>query len=272
MHKETATNSWIKYLGNILAYLNISLPMNILLKRTIFFLLIATISYAQEVSVTDAKGTIKTVRNNRVAMETNAPNMPIEGDIWINPSTSTTKIYSGTDWFEIGGGGSSSSALSVYTGSFTITRSSRNNFQLPITGLPFVPSQITFVAHMNVPDLSQNNSNENPSNMASIWNAVGTMHGFVRKNGTSNKVQSVLFSGIHGYNPDDISLFSSNQHCIGLRYTNNQGINVGIIKGSLRSFDSNGNNFGFTIQVEYVRGSNNDVFNQDLEVFYTAYK
>ncbi len=262
--------------------------MNILLKRTIFFLLIATISYAQEVSVTDAKGTIKTIRNNRVSVQTNGPNMPIERDIWINPSTSTTKIYTGTAWFQIGeGGGSSSSDPSVYTGSFTIRQpggyqQSREK-TVSVNNLPFEPSQITFVAHMNLPNLSRNNSSEyygsNP-NKKRLKNAVGTMHGFVREDSiTLNKVQNVLFSGIHGKSPDDISLFSSNQHCIGLRYTGARGKNKGVIKAYLESFDANGNNFGFTLKARYERGVYNknqaiynEIFQQDVVVFYTAYK
>ena len=255
--------------------------MNILLKLPVLFLLLGTASYAQEVSVTDSKGTIKTIRNSRVSVGTNAPNMPIESDIWINPSTSTTMIYSGTAWFQIGGG-SSSSVPAVYTGSFTIPRTggqTNRNYKFPIRNLPFVPSQITFVAHTNLENLSRNGSNTGGKNSNTIQNTAGTMHGFVRKNTPSHFTQNVIFIGTHGNSVNDITRFSSENYCIGLRYTNKDGQNLGIIRASLDSFDANGNNFGFTLSVDYLRGTqgssnalNRDIFSEDVVVLFTAYK
>ncbi len=45
---------------------------------------------AQEVRVIDNKGTIRTVRNNKVTTSNTAPVLPVEGDIWFDTSGTTT--------------------------------------------------------------------------------------------------------------------------------------------------------------------------------------
>ena len=92
---------------------------------------------------------------------------------------------------------------------------------LSVTGLPFKPSQISFAAHANIES---------------------------------------LYVGGNGNSINDISRFSSNSSCIGIRYSNQNGDNLGVTSASLASFNSN----GFTINV----GSHAD----NLVVIYQAYK
>ena len=52
-------------------------------------------SLAQAVKVIDNKGTIYTIRNNKVTTATSAPTIPVEGDVWIDTSGTSTisKIF-----------------------------------------------------------------------------------------------------------------------------------------------------------------------------------
>lgn len=79
------------------------LTLNIKLLFLINLLVVCMTSYGQTVRVTDNKGTITTVKNNRVTTATTAPTTPapIDGDVWFNntnPSQIITNIYNGTSW------------------------------------------------------------------------------------------------------------------------------------------------------------------------------
>lgn len=254
--------------------------MNTYLKLTVCFLLLVHVSTAQTVEVIDKKGTIKTIRNNQVTVAITEPNTPIEGDIWIDTTSSITKIYDGSNWYVINEPNNDSS---VHTGSFKITGpggASSTTISKAISNLPFLPSQITFVAHTNIQNLSENGSNEDGPNGNTINNTFGSMNGFVRSNANSTPSQQhVIFIGGNGSSINDISRYSSNSHCIGLRYTNNNGINLGIINASLASFDTNAaNSYGFTLSVNYILGTdgttaqNSKILLEDVMVLFTAYK
>ena len=66
----------------------------------ILLLFMSLSTYAQEIKVTDNKGTIKFIRNNQVTSATTAPLGPLEGDVWYNTTnpTSTINIWDGTSW------------------------------------------------------------------------------------------------------------------------------------------------------------------------------
>lgn len=230
-----------------------------------------TASHAQEVRVIDNKGTLETIRNNSVTTAIVAPNNPLEGDVWFDTSgpTRVTKTYDGTQWV--------SESTNVFTGFFIVTQSGIAT----ITGIPFSPSQITFVAHTNVETLNLNADSGNGNNVRGINNAHGTMNGFARRNADNSVTQQVIFIGAHGNSINDISRFSSSSNCLGLRYGDQNGSSLGIIRGALSGFT----NDGFTIDVTYVNGvvtnnsanpvlrvQPNDVQNEDVVVLFTAYK
>ena len=83
-------------------------------------------------------------------------------------------------------------------------------------------------------------------------------------------VQQVIYVGGSGNSINSIGWFSSPNHCIGVRYGNNNGVNLGIIKGALQNFTTD----GFDIDVTYaVSGTDNADFRAEkLVVLYTAYK
>jgi hypothetical protein len=82
---------------------------NMYSKKTMRFLIsilyvsFISIANAQEVRVIDNKGTIKTVKNNKVTTSLTAPTTPLEGDVWFDTSATSavSKIYDGATWLII---------------------------------------------------------------------------------------------------------------------------------------------------------------------------
>lgn len=148
----------------------------------------------------------------------------------------------------------------VYVGFFIITTTGNQT----ITGLPFQPSQITFVAHANIESFGIDEDNGIASNSGNnrneIGNAFGSMNGFARNN-NGTITQGVIYVGGSGASINDISRYSSNTNCIGIRYSNNNGDAFGRTLASLVSFNTTNS---FTINVS-TRADN-------VLVFYTAYK
>ena len=64
-------------------------------KLTIYFLLLITTAYAQEIRVIDNKGTLKTVQNNQVTTSATAPTESVIGDVWFDTAAPSIlpKIY-----------------------------------------------------------------------------------------------------------------------------------------------------------------------------------
>ncbi|WP_147300523.1 autotransporter outer membrane beta-barrel domain-containing protein [Tenacibaculum gallaicum] len=147
----------------------------------------------------------------------------------------------------------------VYTGAFIINSSG----SITVNTLPFQPSQITFVAHANVESFNLDTDNGVGNNNSSIANSFGTMNGFARDNG-GTITQQVIYVGGSGNSINDISRFASSSNCIGLRYSNQNGDDLGKITASLASFNTN----GFTINVSRT----NNASTENLVVLYTAYK
>jgi len=67
------------------------------------FLIGLSNAYAQEVMVVDQKGTKNIVNNNSVTTALTAPTTPVEGDVWLDTTTNTTKIWDATamEWKQI---------------------------------------------------------------------------------------------------------------------------------------------------------------------------
>jgi hypothetical protein len=230
-----------------------------------------SIANAQEVRVIDNKGTIKKINNNQVTTATTAPTDPLEGDVWFdtNFSPTQTKIYDGGNWVIAGAG------PRVYTGVFVIERTgtaavANDTFTKNITGIPFQPSQVTFVAHANVASkISEDDSADNENN---INNSFGTMNGFANAS-TDLIVQQVIYVGGSGASINSIGWFSSSTHCIGVRYGNQNADNLGIIKGVLSSFTTDGFNIDVTYDITDLSTDNRDNLRlEELVVLYTAYK
>ncbi len=240
----------------------------------ILILVASTATNGQEVRVIDNKGTLETIRNNRVTTSNTAPTglaSPVEGDVWFDTSgtTSVTKTYDGTNWI--------SETANIYNGFFIIAESGVTT----VTSIPFQPSQVSFVAHANVESIDLNVDNGVGNNTRGINNSFGTMNGFARLNNDNTITQQVIYVGGHGNSINDISRFASSSNCLGIRYGDQNGSNLGVIGGSLTAFTPD----GFTINATYTNGvitvnsanpvlnvQPTDVQNEDVVVLFTAYK
>jgi len=208
--------------------------------------------------------------------EMNTMTNPQTGQVIYNTTTKTLWHYDGSNWvqtdapitivstdtdnqIEIGSDSGAYLGPTVYVGSFIIDASGSQ----AITGLPFQPSQITFVAHANVESLNIDSDNNVENNNNTLQNSFGTMNGFARDDGGST-TQQVIYIGGNGNSINDISRYASSSNCIGLRYGNQNGDDVGKLTASFTSFNNN----GFTIDVSRSWPARNE----SLVVLYTAYK
>lgn len=224
--------------------------------------LVSTRTNAQKLRVIDNKGTKIIVNNNNVTTNATPPIDPVENDTWFDntiPTNILTKIYNGTIWVEV----PTTNTQTVYVGQFIINNSGTKN----IIGLPFEPSQITFVAHANIETLNLNSDNAVGNNNGGINNSFGSMNGFARNDGAPAVppiAQQVIYVGGSGNSINDISRYASENNCIGLRYGNQNGDNLGVISASVTSFNTN----GFTLNVSRSGGATTE----NVVVLYTAYK
>lgn len=105
------------------------------------------------------------------------------------------------------------------------------------------------------------------------------MNGFANAN---TNTQQVIFIGGNGNSINDISRYASSTHCVGVRFTDQDGNDLGLIEGSISSYNTN----GFTLLVNYTDGTistglsssdknrirPDDVREEGLVVLFTAYK
>jgi len=165
----------------------------------------------------------------------------------------------------------------TYVGSFILSAASGS---ISITNIPFTPAKITFEAHANIEGYNIDADNGVADNTYGIQNSFGSANGFAIDDG-GTIAQQMIYSGGHGNSINDITRFSSNQYCIGIRYGSQNGNDLGKIFGQLTSFDTN----GFTILAGTSNGtitvnSSNprlnvqvtDVQNESIVVLYTAYR
>ncbi|ANH60148.1 collagen-like domain-containing protein [Dokdonia donghaensis] len=164
----------------------------------------------------------------------------------------------------------------TYTGFFIIDNTiltTTGTYTQAIVGIPFQPSQVTFKAHPNIGSFNINDDNAlGANNTGLLENTFGAMNGFARAG--SPIAQAVIFSGGSGSSINNISRYANNTQCIGLRYTNNNGSNLGVISASMASFTGN----GFNLNVTYTLGTTgsaavqNDILDESVIVLFTAYE
>ncbi|MDT0606170.1 hypothetical protein [Croceitalea rosinachiae] len=154
-------------------------------------------------------------------------------------ASDTNKVYKfdGTSWEEI----ANNNNPNVYMGTFIISATGTQT----ISGLPFQPTQISFVANANVETLNLNSDNGTRNNESGLPNSFGTTNGFAR-NDSGSIVQQTIFIGASGNSINDISRYASSSHCIGIRYGNQNGDLLGLTTATLTSFNVD----GFTINVD----------------------
>ncbi|WP_422859222.1 hypothetical protein ACOKFD_18280 [Flagellimonas sp. S174] len=216
-----------------------------LFRKTLFGILLFSVSFlTAQVTAGDLVGI-----HNVTAVEMNNIANPIEGSLVYNTTTSSIHFYSNSAWVEV------PNISNSYVGAFQITGAGNQN----ITGIPFEPSYVTFSAYANVEQFNLNADNQVGNNNSGIANSFGSMTGFARNEGNSVSEQ-VIYVGGSGNSINDISRFASNSHCIGLRYGNQNGNNLGITSATVTNFNSD----GFTL--------NTDSFADGIVVIYQAYR
>ncbi len=242
------------------------------MKKLLFLLILLVTPFAHAQLVGDEVLQL----NSGTTTEMNTMTNPQTGQVIYNTTTKTLWHYDGTNWvqtdtqvnvvstdtdnqIEIGTDKGAYLGPTVYTGFFIIN----SNGSQAIAGLPFQPSQITFVAHANVESLNIDSDNAVGNNNSTLQNSFGTMNGFARDDGGTT-TQQVIYIGGSGNSINDISRYASSSNCIGLRYGNQNGNDVGKITASFTSFDSD----GFTINVTRTTPA----ANENLVVLYTAYR
>ena len=159
-------------------------------------------------------------------------------------------FFDGTSWNVL----VRQSDSNVYSGFFLISATGT----VTISGIPFQPRNITFIAHANVESLDLNADNGIRNNERGIANSFASANGFARDDSGSIVQQTIAIGG-HGNSINDVSRYASSGHCIGMRYGNQNGDLLGITSAVLTGFTSD----GFSVNV--------DSFADGLVVLFTAY-
>ncbi len=187
--------------------------------------------------------------HNVTSTEMNSISNPVEGSMVFNTTTRSIHFFSNSAWVEI------PNVANSYVGAFQITGLGNQT----ISGLPFEPSSVTFSAYANVESFNLNSDNGVGNNNRGIANAYGSMTGFARNDGSSISEQ-VIYVGGSGNSINDISRYASNSHSIGLRYSDQNGNNLGITSATITSFNTD----GFTL--------NTDSFADGIVVLFQAFR
>lgn len=213
----------------------------------IFILFKFVVSFAQ----IDENSLISLPRATTI--ELNNITAPSLGSLAFDTSKDRVVEYTSSGWQEM------LTSSNVYLGAFIISSSGNQT----ITGIPFSPASISFSAHANVESLNINSDNDVGDNNSGLNNSFGTMTGFAR-NDSGTIVQQVIYVGGSGNSINDISRYASSSNCIGIRYGNQNGDNLGIVSASMTSFNAN----GFTINVSKTGTAGSE----NLLVLFSAYK
>lgn len=193
---------------------------------------------------------------------------PQLGNILYNTTDDKIYKYTSTGW--------QSHETDTYIGHFIIEGpggTTASNIVIPINSLPFTPTQIKFEANTNNENFGLNDPGSAGLNSATLQNAFGTSNGYARDD-SGTIAQAVIYIGGSGTSINSISRYTSSSNCIGLRFSDQNGNNMGVISGTLSSFSAN----GFNLNISYTLGTSgnvdrdNDILDEDVIVIYTAHK
>jgi hypothetical protein len=178
-----------------------------------------------------------------------------ETPIWIPIDSNPTISSDSGNLISLGSDSGSYLSSTTYIGKFIVTGTGSQT----ITGLPFQPSQIKFSAYANIENYNINADNGIGNNNNTYQNAFGSMTGFATNYGGVIN-QQVIYVGGSGSSINDISRYASSSRAIGIRYSNNNGNNLGLTAAQVTSFNSD----GFTLNITDHR--------ENIVVIYEAYR
>ncbi|WP_340158656.1 hypothetical protein [uncultured Maribacter sp.] len=185
---------------------------------------------------------------NATTADINATTDAAKGSLVFNTDTNQVYVFDGTSWNQMG-------QKTTYTGTFRISGSG----SLSVSGIPFQPTSVSFVAYANVEDFNIDSDNGTRNNETGLPNAYGSMKGFARDDNGSITEQ-VIFNGGSGNSINDISRYASDSHSIGVRYANQNGDKLGLTSATVTAFTST----GFTL--------NTDNYADGVVVIYEAHR
>ncbi|MBU2899499.1 hypothetical protein [Maribacter dokdonensis] len=185
---------------------------------------------------------------NATTADINATTDAAKGSLIFNTDTNQVYVFDGTSWNQMG-------QKTTYTGTFRISGSGT----LSVSGIPFQPTSVSFVAYANVEDFNIDSDNGTRNNETGLPNAYGSMKGFARDDNGSITEQ-VIFNGGSGNSINDISRYASDSHSIGVRYANQNGDKLGLTTATVTAFTST----GFTL--------NTDNYADGVVVIYEAHR
>lgn len=185
---------------------------------------------------------------NATTTDINATTDAAKGALVFNTDTNQVYVFDGTSWNQMG-------QKTTYTGTFRISGSGT----LSVSGIPFQPTSVSFVAYANVEDFNLDSDNGTRNNETGLPNAYGSMKGFARDDNGSIAEQ-VIFNGGSGNSINDISRYASDSHSIGVRYANQNGDKLGLTTATVTAFTST----GFTL--------NTDNYADGVVVIYEAHR
>ncbi|SEB44015.1 hypothetical protein SAMN05192540_0288 [Maribacter dokdonensis] len=165
---------------------------------------------------------------NATTADINATTDAAKGSLVFNTDTNQVYVFDGTSWNQMG-------QKTTYTGTFRISGSGT----LSVSGIPFQPTSVSFVAYANVEDFNLDSDNGTRNNETGLPNAYGSMKGFARDDNGSITEQ-VIFNGGSGNSINDISRYASDSHSIGVRYANQNGDKLGLTTATVTAFTSTG--------------------------------
>ncbi|WP_321828110.1 hypothetical protein [Maribacter dokdonensis] len=185
---------------------------------------------------------------NATTADINATTDAAKGSLVFNTDTNQVYVFDGTSWNQMG-------QKTTYTGTFRISGSGT----LSVSGIPFQPTSVSFVAYANVEDFNIDSDNGTRNNETGLPNAYGSMKGFARDDNGS-VTEQVIFNGGSGNSINDISRYASDSHSIGVRYANQNGDKLGLTTATVTAFTST----GFTL--------NTDNYADGVVVIYEAHR
>jgi len=171
---------------------------------------------------------------NATTTDINATTDAAKGSLVFNTDTNQVYVFDGTSWNQMG-------QKTTYTGTFRISESGT----LSVSGFPFQPTSVSFVAYANVEDFNLDSDNGTRNNETGLPNAYGSMKGFARDDNGSITEQ-VIFNGGSGNSINDISRYASDSYSIGVRYANQNGDKLGLTSATVTAFTST----GFTLNTD----------------------
>lgn len=211
------------------------------MRKLILILLLAPLGLFAQTPEAGELFQLRTLSNN----EMNGVLNPIEGTLIYNTDEDAIFYYDGTNWVN-------TEKVISYSGTFVIPQGNPA-LEIVIDDVPFRPSRVEFSAVNNVDAETLNDRSSGGRNNNTKENSFGFMFGFaqIEPDGTTI-TQQVISGGGSGNSINDISRYANSNQCIGIRYADQNGVNLGLTVASLTSFEDDGFRLNATPRTDAV--------------------